>query len=156
MLYFAYGSNMDPAQIRERCPSANFVAVASLPKHALAFTRTSQRRKCGVADAVPEEIGVVWGAVFDIPELEIAQLDQSEGYRPGRPANTNAYQREQRRVFREGVEEAPLLTWVYFANREANPPLPSKDYKQLIVRGAHHWNLPPAYIAQLEAIKTSP
>jgi len=55
MLYFAYGSNLDFAQMRDRCPSALFVAIAKLPDHRLAFTRKSIKRACGVADAVPEE-----------------------------------------------------------------------------------------------------
>ena len=39
MIYFAYGSNLDFVQMRSRCPSAQFVAVAKLPDHQLAFTR---------------------------------------------------------------------------------------------------------------------
>lgn len=37
MLYFAYGSNMDEKHMKERCPYAQFVAVARLPEHRLLF-----------------------------------------------------------------------------------------------------------------------
>ena len=49
MLYFAYGSNMEWKQMRERCPSAMFVCIAKLKDRRLAFTRKSKDRGCGVA-----------------------------------------------------------------------------------------------------------
>jgi hypothetical protein len=52
VLYFAYGSNMNWEQMKTRCPSARFVAVALLPDYKLAFTRKSINRGCGVADGV--------------------------------------------------------------------------------------------------------
>ena len=39
MLYSAYGSMMDFREMRQRCPSAQFVAVAKLLDHLLQFTR---------------------------------------------------------------------------------------------------------------------
>jgi hypothetical protein len=44
MFYFAYGSNLNWAQMWGRCPSASFMEVASLPNHRLAFTRYSSSR----------------------------------------------------------------------------------------------------------------
>jgi hypothetical protein len=79
MLYFAYGSNMNWNQIRCRCPSARFAFVARAAGYGLAFTRFSQKRKCGVADIVTSLGNEVWGVVFDIPNDEIDKLDQSEG-----------------------------------------------------------------------------
>ena len=35
--YFAYGSNMNPAQMAERCAAARVVCAACLPGHRLAF-----------------------------------------------------------------------------------------------------------------------
>ena len=32
-LYFAYGANMDPVHMAERCPAAQHLGVASLPGH---------------------------------------------------------------------------------------------------------------------------
>ena len=64
MLYFAYGSMMDLGEMRGRCTSAKFVAVAKLPDHSLQFTRRSIKRGCGVADVVPEPGRDVWGVVL--------------------------------------------------------------------------------------------
>jgi hypothetical protein len=63
MFYFAYGSNMNWTQMRGRCPSARYVAIAVLRNHTLAFTRKSVKRGCGVADAVWSERQEMWGVV---------------------------------------------------------------------------------------------
>jgi gamma-glutamylcyclotransferase (GGCT)/AIG2-like uncharacterized protein YtfP len=150
VLYFAYGSNMDWAQMKGRCPSAAFVGVAQLPDHQLAFTRKSLNRGCGVADAVLEAGCTVWGAVFEISALEVGALDTSEGYRPGR--DRNSYWRRACMVFLDGDGERPLTAYAYFAEREPNPPLPNQAYKDFILSGARYWHLPGHYIAELEAI----
>jgi gamma-glutamylcyclotransferase (GGCT)/AIG2-like uncharacterized protein YtfP len=151
MLYFAYGSNMDWGQMRERCPSARFVCVAELRDHRLAFTRNSQNRGCGVSDAVPERGHHVWGVVYQIDDREIGYLDQAEGFRPGR--SENAYIREERHVYSDGNEQRPLSVFIYFAERQENPSLPNAEYKRLIVEGARYWHLPDAYIQELEQIE---
>lgn len=151
MLYFAYGSNMDWDQMKKRCPSARFVGAAVLRDHRLAFTRRSVQRGCGVADAVPDQGAVIWGAVFEIADLDIGRLDAVEGYRPGRRGN--AYRREERHVFVAGDDKQPLVAAVYFGQPENSPPLPNQEYKNLIVDGAKCWRLPDDYIRQLEAIE---
>jgi len=156
MLCFAYGSNMNWDQMQDRCRSAQFLGVALLRDHRLAFTRYSDSpsRKCGVADALYEKGAEVWGVVYEIPDTEIAILDRCEGFRPGRELRENAYIREERHVCRDGDEQRPLLVQVYFANQQQNPPRPSAEYKKLIVEGAEWWHLPSDYIDQLERIET--
>lgn len=151
MLYFAYGSNLDWAQMRRRCPSARFVCVAKLPDHRLAFTRKSRDRDCGVADVVPEASAEVWGAVFEIDDRDVGSLDASEGFSPGR--TQNSYTREERHVFSDGNAEEALTASVYIARKESHPPLPNSAYKGLIVEGAKFWHLPAHYVAELEKIE---
>lgn len=153
MLYFAYGSNLDWAQMRDRCSSAKFVCVARLPDHRLAFTRKSSSRACGVADAVPQNGREVWGVVYEIQETEIGKLDQAEGFEPRR--TKNAYVREQRHVLADGDESKPMAVWVYFASKQKNPPLPSANYKKLVTDGARFWHLPAEYIEALEKIEVA-
>lgn len=152
MLFFSYGSNMDFAQMRDRCPSARFIAVAKFPDHRLAFTRYAKDRGCGVCDALPEPGKDIWGVLYDVADGDFERLDRSEGYQPGRPLDQNAYWREQRRVYREGKETEPILAWLYLANRQPNPPPPNTAYKRQLVEGAKHWGLPDEYVAQLERI----
>jgi gamma-glutamylcyclotransferase (GGCT)/AIG2-like uncharacterized protein YtfP len=155
MLYFAYGSNLDSGQMRQRCPSARFVAVAKLPNHRLAFTRYAKDRGCGTCDGVAEAGQDIWGVVFDLAEADLRRLDESEGYQPERPLSQNAYIRERREVCRDGKKDKPVLVWLYFANREPDPPLPNAAYKQQLVDGARFWGLPEEYQAQLRRIQTT-
>ena len=155
MLYFAYGSNMDPSQMRQRCPSVQFVSIAKLPDHRLAFTRHAKDRDCGTCDGVPEPGQAIWGVVFDLSESDLRRMDESEGYQAGRPLDANAYVRHQREVYRDGNQAEPLTVWLYFANRQPNPPLPNVAYKQQLVDGAKFWRLPQEYQAQLAGIKTA-
>lgn len=151
MLYFAYGSNMCWAQMRDRCPSTRFVGIAVLPDHRLAFTRRSVNRGCGVADIVHDVGRMVWGVVYEITDLEVGTLDASEGYRPGR--ERNSYWRRECTVFEDGDTANPLTVSAYFGEREPNPPLPDQGYKDLIVSGAQYWHLPDDYIRKLEQIE---
>ncbi|MBI3454237.1 MAG: gamma-glutamylcyclotransferase [Candidatus Rokubacteria bacterium] len=48
----------------------------------------------------------------------------------------------------------PILAQVYFAISQPEPPLPSAEYKRLIVEGAKYWRLPEDYVRRLEAIET--
>ncbi len=155
MLYFAYGSNMDPSQIRARCPSARFIAVAEFPEHRLAFTRYARDRACGTCDALPENGTSIWGVIFDISASDLSCLDQHEGYQPDRPVNKNAYWREQRAVFRNGNANDPVCVWLYFANRQPDSPAPSPSYMRQLIEGAKHWRLPNHYIEQLARVTTS-
>ena len=153
MLNFAYGSNLDWGQMRERCPSARFVRIAVLPKHRLAFSRRSETRGCGVADVVADGDREVWGVVYEIDARDVGRLDASEGFRPGRAKN--AYRREERHVLADGDADRPLTVSMYFAEPQANPPPPNSEYKRLILSGARHWHLPDEYIDELNQIEVS-
>lgn len=152
MLYFAYGSNMDWDQMRDRCPSARFVGVAKLPGHKLGFSRRSKTRGCGVADAVADQGSNVWGVVYEVDDRDVGRLDAAEGYSPGRAKN--AYRREERHVLIDGKESNPLIAAVYFAIPEENPPRTNQAYKAQILKGGNHWHLPQEYIRNLERIET--
>ena len=154
MDYFAYGSNLDPAQMAERCPSATFVGRAVLEGHALAFTRWSTRRRCGVADVVPSSGGRVWGVVYALSEADGRLLDGFEGYVPGRTANW--YARVERTVAIDGDPQRPVAVVTYeVVERAPEPFAPSDDYLGHLMRGAAHWGLPDAYQARLRSIATA-
>lgn len=155
MLYFAYGSNLDWSQMRDRCPSARFVRVAKLKDHRLAFTRYSDFRKGGVADVIPEAGQEVWGVVYEIEEQDIGRLDTCEGFQPDRPREKTAYVREERHVYQDGDEKQPLLVSLYVATPQDGGPFhPHPDYKRLIVEGAEYWHLPREYIERLKKLET--
>jgi len=58
-------------------------------------------------------------------------------------------------VVLDGDEERSVKAEVYFAVPTENPGLPSRDYRDQILRGAREWGLPQDYIEQdLETIET--
>ncbi len=144
MRYFAYGSNMHWEQMRQRCASARFVAVARLPGHRLAITRKSRRRLCGTADVVRDSASEVWGILYEITADDLALLDGFEdGYRRARVTVMLA----------KGAES--VEAWIYIAEKEAFAPPPSALYKRLIIEGARHWGLPQTYLEFLEEMEAA-
>jgi hypothetical protein len=153
MLYFAYGSNMDPVQMRERCPSSRFVTVAVLPDHELGFPRRSRIRNCGVAGVAFAPRRTVWGVIYSIPNArDIRRLDRREGYAPGR--RVVAYRREPAHVLAGGNRLKPLSAFTYMPVRQIVPPLPSEQYLSHMIRGAEHWGLPAWYVENLRNQET--
>ena len=150
-MYFAYGSNMDWKQMKERCPSARFVGIATLKDHIVAYTRKSEKRGCGVADIVPSKGHDVWGVVYQIDERDVGKLDRCENYAPGR--EKNGYLREERHIFENGDRKMPLLVSTYVAIKEDNPPPPNAAYVDQLVNGAKFWHLPHDYVRELKAIE---
>ena len=150
MLYFAYGSNLDCAQMKTRCSSARFICKAVLKDHRLAFTRQSKKRQCGVADVVPAKGQNTWGVVYEIDEKDIGKLDNEEGYKPDRPLEKNSYVRAERVVFDE--KDNQLTVSIYIANRQEGDHYPNQEYKDFIVNGAKYWQLPDWYVEMLKNI----
>ncbi len=153
--YFAYGSNMDPAQMAERCPSATFLCRASLPGWKVAFTRYSRNRRCGVADIIHEPGAAVWGVVYVIDRQEVEEsLDPLEGYFPRQPREKCGYVRGGSTVYTEGNLDAPLDVESYTVAIKGGPYRPSKEYLAHMVTGAKGWRLPGEYVARLEGVET--
>lgn len=156
MLYFAYGSNMDPRQMRRRCPSNRFVGIARLPDYRLDFTRRSQRRRCGTADVVPTLKAEVWGIIYNVPHpYDVTVLDAAEGYDAAR-RHANAYWRIKETVILEPDQSNTREVELYVARRQKNPPPPSRAYMGHLIRGAQYWGLPATYIEGLERIPVDP
>ncbi|WP_295474945.1 gamma-glutamylcyclotransferase family protein [uncultured Subdoligranulum sp.] len=72
-LYFAYGSNLNIAQMDNRCPLAQLVSRAVLEGYELAF-------RCGVLTILPKEGGRVNGLLWRINAWDELTLDRYEGY----------------------------------------------------------------------------
>lgn len=145
MYYFAYGSNMDWAQMQRRCPTAKFVCVARLPAYRFAIARHSRLRHCGTANIYPEAGSEVWGVVYDVSDADLVTMD---GFEDG-------YARAFVAVHAINDGMAPHQALVYIAPKEDRVPLPNPEYKRLMVEGARHWQLPSHYCAMLEAIEAA-
>jgi gamma-glutamylcyclotransferase len=141
--YFAYGSNLHWPQMQLRCPSSRFICAARLPGYQFGITRHSRLRDCGTANVFPATGKEVWGAVYDVSDGDLKVMDDFE----------DGYRREILSVEPIGDNRQPIDVLVYVAEIENHVPLPSAEYKRLILQGAKHWQLPASYLAILEGIK---
>jgi gamma-glutamylcyclotransferase (GGCT)/AIG2-like uncharacterized protein YtfP len=145
MFYFAYGSNMNWLQMQRRCPSSRFACTARLPDYGFAIARHSRLRNCGTANIFANPGSAVWGVVYEVGEQEMAAMDTFE----------DGYNRERLLVHGENGNSSPIEAVVYIAPREISVPLPSAEYKRLLLEGARFWKLPAEYCLMLELIEAA-
>jgi len=154
MLYFAYGSNLEPNQMLARCPQHRVVGLAVLRDHRIAFPLYSQRWGGGVASVVTTHGESVWGVLHDLTESDLAALDGYEGFR-GPADQHNVYDRDHVTVELirpdDGSVPRRVLAWTYLA-RPSNPSPPSRRYLDAILAGARHHRLPEDYVAALSVV----
>jgi cation transport regulator ChaC len=126
--YFAYGSNMLTARLRERVPSATAIGIGQLVGHALRWDKRSWRDGSGKCDA--EATGrhddVVWGVVFELDPEDKPALDKAEGVGAGYLEKTVNVLMEAGRV--------PAVT--YYATDKDASLRPYRWYKALVIAGA--------------------
>lgn len=154
MIYFAYGSNLNPGQMFDRCPSHRTLGVARLADHRLIFPRFSRARRCASASIEPCPGDAVWGVVYKLAADDIPVLHHHEGYEPERPMEENRHDLREVSVVRmDGSERIAALTYVAIA--DGTTELPSADYLDTIIDGARYHGLPRAYISLLQSIRTA-
>ncbi len=128
---FVFGSNLDLAQLRRRCPSAKVVGVASLPNFALTFAGHSDGWGGAVATIVRQRGAAVEGIVARISLADLAMLDRYEGV-------PFVYTRKRLTVT---VADAPVQAHVYRMPDDAPSGVPSLRYVTQIARGYRAFDL---------------
>jgi gamma-glutamylcyclotransferase (GGCT)/AIG2-like uncharacterized protein YtfP len=134
MLHFAYGSNMDPERMHQRCPDATDPRVASLADFRFAISAR------GVANIVPVEGAQVYGVLWTVSERDLENLNKLEGIAAGQS------QRQMLAVRPAGGERVDAV--VYLAADVATGP-PREGYLERILHGARVARLPESYLAEL-------
>lgn len=176
-LYFAYGSNMLLARLRERTPSARRVAVARLPGHVLRWHKAGQdgSGKCDVV-AVADAAACVHGVLYEIARAEKPRLDRAEslgvGYDEMRvqvqalatgracdpaapmPGHDSGSGNGNCIVDVDGW--MPVQACLYVARQVDAGLQPFEWYRALVVAGAREHALPAHYVAQLAAVPAWP
>jgi len=79
-LYFAYGSNLDAARMRRRCPTSAPAGSATLDGWRLAFGGHSRTWGGPVATLVKDRDDRVDGLLYALSPDELAVLDRCEGH----------------------------------------------------------------------------
>ena len=137
-LYFAYGSNLDEQQMRERCPGSRALFRARLAGHRLDFTHLSTRWRGGTADIVPDPDATVLGLVYAMGDGDFDRLDRWEG----------GYERVRLRVEDDAGASHPVTT---YSVREKGSFAPHELYLGKILREAERLRFPAEYTAELRA-----
>ncbi len=136
MLYFAYASNMNLAQMKRWCPASRFLKTACLEGYRFVYDGYSVPWDGAVGNIVKSEAEIVWGALFDVTERDRLTLDAFEGY-------PKHYERREVEVKdREGrVDRA--MTYCR-TGRAIGKPHP--DYEKVVLDGAKECGLPEEYM----------
>jgi hypothetical protein len=144
--YFAYGSNMLTARLRERAPSATAIEIGRLEGYVLRWDKRSWRDGSGKCDAefTGQRSDVVWGVVFELDPEEKPALDKAEGLGAG-------YMEKAVSVL---TEAGPLSAVTYLATDKDASLRPYHWYKSLVIAGAREHGLPPSYRSRLELVIT--
>jgi hypothetical protein len=135
-LYFAYGSNMDRAAMRQRCPGSKPLGPARLARHRLVIGAQ------GYASVVHDPRRSVWGLVWDLALADVSALDRYEDVGNG------LYAKAMQPVITASGARRALI---YLA---ADPrPGPARPgYVEGILAAARDIGLPPDYIRDLEGL----
>lgn len=132
MYYFAYGSNLNRKQMMERCPDSKPMFVATLHNYKFVFAGWSRQWRGGVASIKPFRGEKVLGAIYEVSEGGLRQLDSYEGY-PGK------YNRLKVTVFDEDGNPVEAVTYIKAGQLEETQP--AKEYLSLIQQGYRDWRI---------------
>ena len=144
--YFAYGSNMLTARLRERVPSATAIGIGQLAGHALRWDKRSWGDGSGKCDAeaTGRQDDVVWGVLFELDPDDKPALDKAEGLGAG-------YMEKTVQIL---TDAGPVTAVTYYATDKDASLRPYHWYKGLVIAGAREHGLPPSYRSRLELVVT--
>ncbi|HEY1170958.1 MAG TPA: gamma-glutamylcyclotransferase family protein [Verrucomicrobiae bacterium] len=133
--YFAYGSNMDPVQMRVRCPGARITGTAILPGYRWIIN------SAGYATVIPSPAHTVYGVLWELTQEHLVTLDEYEGLQEDIYWRTDV-------TIQSLTEKKPVRAIIYFARSEIEGrPVP--DYTEHILRTARDFVFPESYIREL-------
>lgn len=136
-IYFAYGSNMLPAQMADRCPGSRAVGTAKLSGWRFFFnTRGSAAIK---PDAEAEVHGVLWR----VDAGHINRLDHFEGVRWGN------YHRRRIHVLDNDQSALAAVTYIGSKRYDGRPRI--NYIMTAVLPGAETFDLPAAYLDELRS-----
>jgi gamma-glutamylcyclotransferase (GGCT)/AIG2-like uncharacterized protein YtfP len=129
VLYFAYASNLNKKQMRERCADSKPRFTATLPNYKLVFLGWSREWRGGKASIRLFRGEKVLGAIYDVSEQCLRQLDKYE----------SSYGRLKVTVFDE--DGKPIEAITYIKSGQAEETKPSPEYLAVIQQGYRDWGI---------------
>jgi hypothetical protein len=144
MYYFAYGSNLSIARLRQRVLVVERIGLFRLNSHELRFHKAGKDGS-GKCDAFEtgDQAHFLWGSVFDIDAAMKSSLDDAEGL---------GFGYEEKRVTVTGEAGVRLEAFTYYATSIDESLRPYSWYLDHVLIGAKESGVPVGYRARLEAI----
>jgi len=125
MLYFAYGSNLNHEQMRERCKDSKYIKNFYLEDYNLIFC--SFNGNYGVANIVKESNSKVFGCIWEISTSDEKQLDYYEGF--------------PKKYTKDFFKLNGKLVMFYIMKKKYSFKLPLRQYVNVIEQGYKDCNL---------------
>jgi cation transport regulator ChaC len=139
--HFAYGSNMNRAQMLARVGNILEEHNASLPNYEVRFNKKVRGGTAG-ANIQPSQGKTVHGVLYKVEESAMRSLDRYEGV-------PDHYRRIEVQVTPEGGQPVPAQ--IYIASKLEKGLRPSPAYLQAMLDGAGEHNLPASYIGEIKS-----
>ena len=140
-MYAAYGSNMDPAQMAERCPHSPRAGTGWLYGWRLTFGGENLGWEGALATVVEEQDARVFVVLYEVSETDEEALDRWDG------ATLGYYSKLRVRV---ATLEGDALAWLYVLN-DYEGGLPAARYIGIMADAAEAAGAPADYVAGLRA-----
>ena len=140
-LYAAYGTNMDPDQMVQRCPHSPVRGSGWLAGWRLTFGGEEVGWEGSLATIVEEPGGAVYVMLYDVTRTDEEQLDSWQG------APLSTYSKIKVRV---STLDGDVLAWTYGLNAYEGG-LPSARFLGLIAEAAESAGAPDDYVADLRS-----
>jgi gamma-glutamylcyclotransferase (GGCT)/AIG2-like uncharacterized protein YtfP len=138
-LYAAYGSNLDPARMGDRCPHSPLHATGWLTGWRLTFGGEEHGWDGAIATIVEDPLEQVFVAVYDVTPEDETVLDTLE-------------QADQGLFFKARVRvktlDGELVVWAYVLDAYEGG-LPSASYLGMLADAAEAADAPADYVAAL-------
>ncbi len=140
-LYAAYGSNLDPDQMRERCPHSPAVGTGWLQGWRLTFGGEELGWEGALATLAESPGSSVYVGLYDVTRSDVCTLDEWEG------ADHGLYRKIKVRV---RTLDGDHVAWTYVLDGYEGG-LPSARYLGVLAHAAEKAGAPDDYVAELLA-----
>ena len=138
-LYAAYGSNMNPAQMAERCPHSPRQGTGWLEGWRLTFGGEDIGWEGALATLVEDDAERVFVVLYEMSEADEQALDRWDG------ATIGYYRKFRVRV---ATRDGEVLAWLYVLN-DYEGGLPSARYVGIMADAAEAAGAPDGYVTWL-------
>tara|TARA_B110000196_G_C20582374_1_gene402506 strand:+ start:49 stop:492 length:444 start_codon:yes stop_codon:yes gene_type:complete len=132
MFYFAYGSNLNHLQMKNRCNGSRYIKKYLLKDYKLSFSHKTNNSVYGHANIVKRKNSKVPGVIWEITKKDENKLDEYEG------VSYNYYQKKYLLINKKKI-------LVYIQNKYYLKK-PSSTYLHTIIEGYKNCNLDLSYL----------